>query len=181
LRPIRHCNQENDLDQGATPRRSSSIAANYSQNSLARRIAVVRLSAFALVLMVAVWCPRAAHAAQLGILIDLSEQTMTVKVDGRSTYRWLVSTARRGYRTPIGRFHPIRLERVWYSSKYDSAPMPYSIFFYGGYAIHGTWEIRRLGRPVSHGCVRLHPDNARILFGLVRSYGRRSTVITIRR
>ncbi|MGT2467458.1 L,D-transpeptidase [Mesorhizobium atlanticum] len=135
----------------------------------------MRLPAFVLALMVAVWCPRAAHAAQLGILIDLSEQTMTVKVDGRSTYRWLVSTARRGYRTPIGRFHPIRLERVWYSSKYDSAPMPYSIFFYGGYAIHGTWEIRRLGRPVSHGCVRLHPDNARILFGLVRSHGRRST------
>lgn len=141
----------------------------------------MRLSAFVLVLVVAAWCPRAAHATQLGILIDLSEQTMTVKVDGRVAHRWLVSTARRGYRTPTGRFHPIRLERVWYSSKYDSAPMPYSIFFHGGYAIHGTLEIRRLGRPVSHGCVRLHPDNARILFRLVRSYGRGSTVIVIRR
>jgi lipoprotein-anchoring transpeptidase ErfK/SrfK len=141
----------------------------------------MRLTAFVLVLVIAAWCPRAARATQLAILIDLSEQTMTVEVGGRVAHKWLVSTARRGYRTPTGRFHPIRLERVWYSSKYDSAPMPYSIFFHGGYAIHGTLEIRRLGRPVSHGCVRLHPDNARILFGLVRSYGRGSTVIAIRR
>lgn len=140
----------------------------------------MRLSAFVFALVVA-WWPLASHATQLGVLIDLSEQTMTVKVGGHVTYRWLVSTARRGYRTPTGRFHPIRLERVWYSSKYDSAPMPYSIFFHGGYAIHGTTEIKRLGRAVSHGCIRLHPDNARILFGLVRSHGRGSTVIAIRR
>lgn len=72
-------------------------------------------------------------------------------IDGHPTYNWAVSTARRGYQTPVGRFRPIRLERVWYSSRCYSSPMPDSIFFHGGYAIHGTYEIRKLGRTVSHG------------------------------
>ena len=133
------------------------------------------------VLFIALWRPPTAVAARLDVLIDLSEQTMTVSVGGQDTYMWPVSTARPGYRTPVGRFHPIRLARVWYSSKYDNAPMPNSIFFLGGYAIHGTTEIKRLGRAVSHGCVRLRPDNARILFGLVREHGSSATTIIIRR
>jgi lipoprotein-anchoring transpeptidase ErfK/SrfK len=46
--------------------------------------------------------------------------------------------------------------------------MPHSIFFYGGYAIHGSYDINRLGGPASHGCIRLHPANAATLFSLVR-------------
>lgn len=123
----------------------------------------------------------AAATAEAGVVvrIDLSEQRARVVVDGRATYDWAVSTARPGYRTPVGTFHPIRLERTWYSTKYDFAPMPNSIFFLGGYAIHGTTEIASLGRPVSHGCIRLHPDNARILFDLVLQHGRANTLIQI--
>lgn len=124
---------------------------------------------------------RPAAAAKVDIGIDLSQQLMRVSVLGRPTYRWPVSTARPGYRTPTGTFHPIRLERTWYSTIYDNAPMPFSIFFYGGYAIHGTTEIGRLGRPVSHGCVRLHPSNARALFNLVLRYGKTNTSIRITR
>ena len=47
--------------------------------------------------------------------------------------------------------------------------MPHSIFFSGGYAIHGSYEISRLGRPASHGCIRLHPSNAATLFALVQA------------
>ena len=119
--------------------------------------------------------------AGVAIAIDLSSQRMQVRIDGRPAYSWPVSTARPGYRTPTGRFHPIRLERVWYSSIYDSAPMPHSIFFHGGYAIHGTYQVRSLGRPVSHGCVRLSPGNAGTLYHLVQSYGRGATSITITR
>jgi lipoprotein-anchoring transpeptidase ErfK/SrfK len=103
--------------------------------------------------------------------IDLSTQRMTVKVNGKAQYHWAVSTARPGYRTPIGSFRPKRLERVWYSSIYENAPMPHSIFFLGGYAIHGTNEVNNLGRPVSHGCVRLHTRNARTLYELVQMRG----------
>lgn len=124
--------------------------------------------------------PAQALAARLEVRIDLSEQSMRVEADGRVLHRWPVSTARPGYRTPIGTFRPVRLERTWYSTIYHRSPMPYSIFFRGGYAIHGTTEIRNLGRPASHGCVRLHPDNARRLFELVVAYGRAQTAIVIR-
>lgn len=126
-----------------------------------RRLAVILFTA-ALAL--------AAHAAQAGVLItvDKSAQELTVEVDGVTQHRWPVSTARWGYNTPNGTYRPQRLERQWYSRKYDWSPMPYSIFFAGGYAIHGSNEISRLGRPASHGCIRLHPKNAALLFDLVR-------------
>jgi lipoprotein-anchoring transpeptidase ErfK/SrfK len=111
--------------------------------------------------------------AEAGIVVnvDNSQQRMRVYVDGMLAYVWPVSTARKGYRTPPGNYRVQRMERMWYSRKYDMSPMPYSLFFRGGYAIHGTGSIRQLGRPASHGCVRLHPANARALFGLVRHYG----------
>ncbi len=130
--------------------------------------------------MLAIAAPAAAAPPVL-VRIDLSAQRMQISIGGRPTYNWAVSTARPGYRTPTGRFRPIRLERAWYSSKYDSAPMPHSVFFYGGYAIHGTYETRNLGRPVSHGCVRLHPANASVLFNLVRTYGAGNVTIIVTR
>ena len=78
-----------------------------------------------------------------------------------------------GYRTPNGTYRPQRLARKWFSRKYDWSPMPYSIFFDGGYAIHGSYEISHLGRPASHGCIRLHPENAAVLFALVKEHLRR--------
>jgi len=108
--------------------------------------------------------------AQAGVVVtvDKSAQRLTVSVDGDRRYEWPVSTARMGYNTPNGTYRPERLARQWYSSKYDWSPMPYSIFFHGGYAIHGSYEISRLGRPASHGCIRLHPSNAAVLFRLVQ-------------
>jgi lipoprotein-anchoring transpeptidase ErfK/SrfK len=58
--------------------------------------------------------------------------------------------------------------------------MPHSIFFRGGYAIHGTGYTKYLGRPASHGCVRLHPAHARTLYNLVRRHGRGNTRIRVR-
>ena len=81
--------------------------------------------------------------------------------------------------TPAGTFHPHMLARRWFSSKYDNSPMPHSIFFDGGIAIHGTYESAYLGRPVSHGCVRLLPANATELFGLVQQEGMDATTIVV--
>jgi hypothetical protein len=106
--------------------------------------------------------------AAIVVTVDKSAQQLTVSVDGVTRHQWPVSTGRWGYNTPVGSYRPQRLERQWYSRKYDWSPMPYSIFFNGGYAIHGSNEISRLGRPASHGCIRLHPDNAAILFDLVK-------------
>jgi len=113
----------------------------------------------------------AAAPAQAGIVVtvDKTAQRLTVAVDGMTRYAWPVSTARWGYRTPNGSYRPQRLARKWFSREYDWSPMPYSIFFNGGYAIHGSYEISRLGSPASHGCIRLHPDNAAVLFALVKA------------
>jgi hypothetical protein len=54
--------------------------------------------------------------------------------------------------------------------------MPHSIFFLGGYAIHGTYSTAQLGRPASHGCVRLAPGNAAALFAMVKSEGARISI-----
>jgi lipoprotein-anchoring transpeptidase ErfK/SrfK len=122
-----------------------------------------------------------AAPADAGILvhIDKSRQRMTVKIDGKVRHSWAISTGRRGYSTPSGTYYPHRLARRWFSRKYYNSPMPHSIFFHRGYAIHGSYEIRRLGGPASHGCVRLHPVHAAALFALVQRYGRGSTRIVI--
>ena len=120
-----------------------------------------------------------AAAARLTVTVDISEQQMTVRQDNRVTHRWPVSTARPGYRTPVGTYTPYRLERQWYSTIYDNAPMPYSIFFLRGYAIHGTTDTSHLGQPVSHGCVRLLTENAKTLFGYVKEVGMNETQIVI--
>ena len=106
-------------------------------------------------------------AAETNITISKSHQLMQVDSD-QGTYQWPVSTARKGYSTPTGTFHPYSLQLMHYSKKYDNAPMPHSIFFSGGYAIHATPHIGALGRPASHGCVRLHPANAATLYQIVK-------------
>ena len=132
-------------------------------------------------LLAALFVACATANASAGIIarIDISNQTMTVTEDGNVLYSWSVSTARRGYRTPRGSFRPVRMHKMWYSRKYDNSPMPYSIFFHGGYAIHGTDAVKSLGRPASHGCIRLHPSNARTLYNLVQAHGPRNTRIIL--
>ncbi|WP_438816443.1 L,D-transpeptidase [Taklimakanibacter lacteus] len=120
-----------------------------------------------------------AAQAKVAVRIDISSQTMSVSVNGWPYATWRVSTARRGYWTPRGSYRPFMLKRMHYSSKYDNSPMPHSIFFKGGYAIHGTGYVRSLGRPASHGCIRLAPGNAARLFSLVQRYGKGSTRIVI--
>jgi L,D-transpeptidase catalytic domain len=121
------------------------------------------------------------HSAHAGLLvhIDKSRQRMTVAAGGSVLHSWAVSTGRAGYGTPNGTYRPQRLARRWFSRKYYNSPMPHSIFFNGGFAIHGSYEIRRLGGPASHGCVRLHPVHAATLYGLVQRHGMESTRIVV--
>lgn len=120
-----------------------------------------------------------AWAAALVARVDVGTQTMTVEKHGRVIYRWKVSTARKGYVTPRGTWRPTRMHKMWYSRKYDNSPMPYSVFYYGGYAIHGTGAVKNLGRPASHGCVRLATSNAQKFYTLVREMGPGNTRIVV--
>jgi len=117
-----------------------------------------------------------AGANEVVISIDKSTQSMSVLVDGVERHRWVVSTGLGGG-PHDGSYKAGRMERKWFSRKYNMAPMPHSIFFDGNYAIHGTYHIKQLGRRASKGCVRLHPDNAAKLFELVRAHHTTTTVV----
>ena len=121
----------------------------------------------------------ASFAARVEARVDLKSQQMIVKVDGEVAHVWKVSTARRGYVTPRGVYGPKRMHTKYYSKKYYNSPMPYSIFFKGGYAVHGTNAVKALGGPASHGCIRLATPNAKALYNLVRNHGPSQTRIII--
>jgi lipoprotein-anchoring transpeptidase ErfK/SrfK len=118
--------------------------------------------------------------SQILIDIDKSRQEMTVFVDGIEQHTWPVSTGGRGYATPSGNFTASSMNELWYSKQWDNAPMPNSIFFTKeGHAIHGSYETKKLGRAVSHGCVRLAPENAKTLYALVEEQGLENTKIVL--
>lgn len=115
--------------------------------------------------------------AAVNIQVDLSSQTMHVTSGDGQSYDWPVSTARRGFVTPRGRYGVQSLQAMHYSRKYHDSPMPHSIFFRGGYAIHGTYETGSLGAAASHGCVRLSPEHAAELYGMVRAEGASISIV----
>lgn len=113
------------------------------------------------------------------VKINLSEQIMNVYKGDTLVYSWFVSTATDGYITPTGEYKPYHTEKFHASKQYNNSPMPYSIFFKEGFAIHGTEYVRSLGYKASHGCIRLHTDNANKLYNLVLKCGYKNTHIKI--
>src|SRR6195952_5425661 len=133
---------------------------------------IMRLVAAALAGVVFVAAAALPASAKLLIEVDKSTQRLTVSQDGARLYTWPVSTGMRGHDTPGGAFTPFRMEKDHFSREWDDAPMPHSIFFTKqGHAIHGTEHVRNIGRPASHGRVRLERENARVLFGMVQQEG----------
>jgi lipoprotein-anchoring transpeptidase ErfK/SrfK len=137
---------------------------------------ILMAAAFAAMLFGAV---AESKAESLEAVVDISSQTMTVSQYGNVLYMWKVSTARNGYVTPRGTYRPQRMNKMWYSRKYDMSPMPFAVFYHGGYAVHGTYEVRHIGRPASHGCVRLQTANAATFYSLVQRVGMANTKIMI--
>ncbi len=88
------------------------------------------------------------------------------------------STARKGKVTKTGCHSPERMHKKWKSTIYGS-PMPNAIFYYGPYAIHGTFEENKLGKPASAGCVRVSRADAAHIFGVVSRYGMSKTRVCV--
>lgn len=134
---------------------------------------------FAALLMGLMLLPGAALAERLVAHASIESQKMNVYHEGRLLYAWQVSTAKPGSITPVGTYRPKFLSRNHRSKRYNNAPMPFAIFYDGNCAIHGTDQITRLGKPASHGCVRLDPKNAEILFEMVKAEGMENTRVVI--
>jgi lipoprotein-anchoring transpeptidase ErfK/SrfK len=111
--------------------------------------------------------------------VDLTNQTMTVSVNGEPRYSWAISSGTAQYPTPTGNFRPEWTSKMWYSRKYDNAPMPNAVFINGGVAVHGTYHTGALGSPASHGCIRLSPANAKTFYSLVQRHGLRFTRVSV--
>ena len=123
--------------------------------------------------------PKKAGSAIL-ININKAKQKMTIFVDGIEKYDWSVSTGRAGYSTPSGTYTATSMNEIWYSKEWDNSPMPHSIFFMkDGHAIHGSYEVKNLGKAVSHGCVRISPENATTLYALVKANGLENTHVVL--
>jgi hypothetical protein len=131
----------------------------------------MRVMGFVAAVLVGLGVWSAPAKAAVNIQVDLSTQTMHVRSGDGQAYDWPVSTARAGYVTPNGHYGVQSLQAMHYSHKYHNSPMPHSIFFKGGYAIHGTYATGSLGAAASHGCVRLSPAHAAQLYGMVRAEG----------
>jgi len=144
-------------------------------------LASFRMSVFVFAVIISFTATSNAVSGQKTVVaqIDLSEQRMRLFYDLRQQHEWVVSTARAGKVTPRGTWTAKWLSRHHRSSRYNGAPMPFSVFYDGNFAVHGTNQISKLGRPASAGCIRLHPENASILFELAKSYGLENTVIEV--
>ncbi len=123
--------------------------------------------------------PKPKPETTLTINIDLTRQRLVVAEHGKAVGTWPISSGREGFRSPTGTFRPMWMSKMWYSRKYDNAPMPHSIFFSGGVALHATQATGMLGRPASHGCIRQSPANAATLYKLVTKHGNASTKISV--
>jgi lipoprotein-anchoring transpeptidase ErfK/SrfK len=143
---------------------------------MAQQLARSRFACGAVLAVALAMLPAYGHGDVL-VRIDKSSQRMSVLVNGEHRYTWPVSTGI--YGTPSGSFRPQSLKRYHRSTIYNNAPMPYSIFYDGNFAIHGTTHVSQLGGPASRGCIRLHPSNAAILFSLVQKEGLGNTRISI--
>ena len=118
-------------------------------------------------------------AATLVLKTDLAAQRLTVLEGGQVRHVWPISSGRRDHATPTGTFRPAWMAKMWRSRQYDDAPMPHSVFFNGGIAFHATSAVSMLGRPASHGCIRLAPANAARLYAPVRRHGLVHTKVVV--
>jgi lipoprotein-anchoring transpeptidase ErfK/SrfK len=123
--------------------------------------------------------PPAPPVITLVAKVDLTAQKVTVFEHGKPKHTWTISSGARGYETPRGTFQPGWMAKMWYSKQYDNSPMPHSVFFKDGAALHATQWTSQLGRPASHGCVRLAPANAAKFYALVSAHGMKHTRISV--
>lgn len=117
-----------------------------------------------------------------------SKQMLYLYVNGELSDSFKVSTGDKNHETPLFDTRPSGpVFQKYTSKKYPGGNykglgnMPYVVFIKGGYGIHGTTQgnIPKLGKKASHGCIRIHPENAKIFNALVREAGLQNTWITI--
>lgn len=104
--------------------------------------------------------------AERWIDVDLSRQRLTAYQGKTAVFSALVSGGLPNTPTVVGRFKvyiKLRSTRMR-GPGYDLPGVPYTMYFYRGYAIHGTYWHSNFGRPMSHGCVNMRTQDAAWLY-----------------
>ena len=111
-----------------------------------------------------IWNPDASPAGPVGIIVDLTHQTMYVYRDGKQIGRAAISTGIKTHPTTAGTFTILTKNKTYHSEKYHEASMPFmERLTWDGMAIHGG---NNPGKPSSHGCIHVPLDFAEKLYGL---------------
>ena len=100
------------------------------------------------------------------IEIDLSQQRLYAHVGQSTVFKAVVSTGTRYHPTVTGRFRIYAKYRATHMSGpgYSLPNVPWTMYFYRGYAIHGAYWHNNFGRPMSHGCVNMRISDAKWLY-----------------
>jgi len=117
------------------------------------------------------------------LTVDLTRQRLVVKSPTLNKEFKISSGLLPDHGTPgSGKcYSPDTMETMHYSSLYNNAPMPHTVFFNGNIAVHATSAANEalLGQPASHGCVRLSRVDAKTIFSLVSDNGKSNTAICV--
>lgn len=115
---------------------------------------------------IAAWVSDLKQSSDRWIQVILSEQRLIAWEGDKQVFSTSVSTGRDGDWTPTGvynieeKFKTARMQ----GDGYDIPNVPYVMYFFGSYAIHGTFWHHNFGTPVSRGCINLEDDQAAWLF-----------------
>ncbi len=100
------------------------------------------------------------------IEVDLSKQTLTAWQGDVAVMHTTVSTGKASTPTVVGTFHILTKydSQEMTGDGYDLPGVPWVMYFYQGYAIHGAYWHMSFGTPLSHGCVNMHISDAQALY-----------------
>lgn len=122
---------------------------------------------------------RARRSQRRWIEVNLSKQRLIAWEGGRRVYSVPISSGKRSTPTRVGTFTIQSKHRTarMRGRGYNVPNVPYTMYYSGGYAIHGAYWHNRFGTPVSHGCVNLPVGQARKLY----SFASHGTKVVVRR
>ena len=115
--------------------------------------------------------PGGVPAGAKWVHVDLAEQTLVAYEGARAVYATLISSGKEGYEPPTGLF---QVQQKYISTTmnaedpidgfYEVEEVPWTLYYHGGYALHGAYWHTDFGKVRGHGCTNIAPVDARWIY-----------------
>lgn len=115
--------------------------------------------------------PKGVPAGAKWVHVDLSEQALVAYEGAQPVYATVISSGKEGYEPPTGLF---QVQQKYISTTmnatdpidgfYEVEEVPWTLYYHGGYALHGAYWHTDFGKVRSHGCTNIAPVDARWLY-----------------